>query len=71
MEYNLTTAQKELLELLNQDNVNDYFEALKTVHYLATYCINEELVNLSASRSVQDLLDVIERITIENSLRQY
>lgn len=62
---NLTTAQKELFELLNHENGTDYFESLKTVHYLATYCVETELVNLSASRYVQDLLDVIENIVVK------
>jgi hypothetical protein len=63
----LTPAQKELLELLEHKEAEDYFESLKTVHYLATYCVGNEMVELSASRDVHDLLDVIQKISIENN----
>ena len=62
----VTPAQKELLELLSAKEVNDHFESLKMVHYLATYCLSNEMVELWASRSVHDLLDVIQKIVIEN-----
>lgn len=35
----ITTAQKELLDLLNTNEIQDYFDALKKVHYLGTYCV--------------------------------
>ena len=58
----VTKAQKELLDLLNDKEVNDYFTSLKTVHYLGTYYVNNDLVDLSASRYVHDLLDAIQKI---------
>ena len=62
----LTNAQKELLKLLEHKEANEYFESLKMVHYLATYCVGMEMVELSASRYVHDLLDVIQKISIEH-----
>mgnify|MGYP000358163537 CR=1 FL=1 len=62
----LTTAQKELLKLLEHKEANEYFESLKMVHYLATYCVGTEMVELSASRYVHDLLDVIQKIAMEH-----
>lgn len=67
----LTTAQKELLKLLEHKEANEYFESLKMVHYLATYCVGTEMVELSASRYVHDLLDVIQKIAMEyDSIRK-
>ncbi|NER12102.1 hypothetical protein GWK08_01490 [Leptobacterium flavescens] len=62
----LTAAQKELFELLNNREIKDYYDALKTVHYLGTYHVRNDMVDLSASRQVQDLLDVIREIAIEH-----
>jgi len=62
----VTTAQKELLKLLEHKEAKEYFESLKMVHYLATYCVGMEMVELSASRYVHDLLDVIQKISIEH-----
>ena len=63
----VTPAQKEMLELLSSKEVNDHFESLKMVHYLATYCVGNEMVELSASRNVHDLLDVIQKIALEGN----
>ena len=63
----LTQAQKELLNLLQHSEVKEYFESLKTVHYLGTYLINSELADLSASGYVHQLLDAIQKITMENN----
>ena len=63
---NLTPAQEELLKLLEHKEANDYFESLKMIHYLATYCVGAEMVELSASRYVHDLLDVVQRIAKEH-----
>lgn len=62
----ITPAQKELLELLIHKEVNDYFEALKMIHYLGTYCVKEGMVELWASRLVHDLLDLIQKIALEH-----
>jgi hypothetical protein len=64
----VTSAQKELLELLAHKEVHEYFESLKMIHYLGTYCVNEAMVELWASRLVHDLLDVIRKILDENKL---
>ena len=45
----VTSAQKELLRLLEHKEAPDYYESLKMVHYLATYCVAHEMVELSAS----------------------
>lgn len=63
----LTPSQKELIELLNHKEVQDYFEALKMIHYLGTYCVNEGMVELWASRLVHDLLDAIQKVSIEDT----
>lgn len=62
----VTSAQKELLKLLEHKEATVNFESLKMVHYLATYCVGTEMVDLSASRYVHDLLDVIQKISIEH-----
>lgn len=62
----ITPAQKELLKLLEHKEACYYFESLKMVHYLATYCVGTEMVELWASRYVHDLLDAIHKIAIEN-----
>jgi hypothetical protein len=61
------SAQKELLKLLEHKEANDYFESLKMIHYLATYCVGNEMVELSASRYVHDLLDIVQKIAIEQT----
>lgn len=63
----VTTAQKALLDLLNHKEVHDYFTALKAVHYLGTYYVRNDIADLSASRYVHDLLDIIQKIAMENS----
>jgi len=62
----VTSAQKELLKLLEHKEAAENFESLKMVHYLATYCVGIEKVDLSASRYVHDLLDVIQKIAMEH-----
>lgn len=64
----VTKAQKELIELLAHKEVQEYFESLKMVHYLSTYCVKQEMVELWASRLVHDLLDIIQKIDIEHGL---
>lgn len=44
----ITQAQKELLELLRHTEATDYFDALKKVHYLATYCVPKDMAELEA-----------------------
>jgi len=64
---NITQAQKELLNLLQHSEVDEYFESLKKVHYLGTYLIDSELVEPSASGYVHQLLDAIQKIVIEKA----
>ncbi len=67
----VTPAQKELLKLLEHKEALDHFESLKTVHCLGTYYVGTEMVELSASRYVHDLLDVVQKIVLEyNSWNQ-
>jgi len=63
----LTPAQIELIELIQDCEVEDYFQSLKKIHYLGTYCVDSELLELSASAYVHRLLDAIQKITIENT----
>jgi len=62
----LSPAQIELIELIKHSEVEDYFESLKRVHYLGSYLIDSEVVELSAFAYVHQLLDVIQKIVIEN-----
>jgi len=64
----ITHAQKELLNLLNHREAKDYFESIRKVHYLGTYCIESDMVELSASSQVHDLLDIIQEISIEKPM---
>lgn len=63
---NLTSAQKELLKLLEHKEAANYFKSLKMVHHLATYCVGKEMVELLASRHVHELLDVVQKIALEH-----
>lgn len=63
----VTPAQKELLDLLSYKEVHDCFESLKMIHYLGTYCVSVEMVELWASRTVHDLMNVIQKIAAEYS----
>ncbi len=62
----LTSAQKELIDLLKHKEAQEYFHSLKEIHYLGTYCVMKDLVNLSASQYVHHLLDSIQKIALEN-----
>jgi hypothetical protein len=62
----VTPAQKELFILLKNSEVEEYYNALKKVHYLATYSIDVELIELSASAYVHELMDVVQKIVIED-----
>jgi len=61
----VTHAQKKLLELLNTAEIQDYADSLKSVHHLATYLIDPELVDLKASRYVHLLLDALNELSME------
>ncbi len=55
----VTPAQKELLKLLEPKEAKQYYESLKNVYYLATYCVALEVVDLSASKDVYDLMEIM------------
>ena len=61
----VTPAQKALLKLLSHKEAKDHYESLKRVHYLGTYCVDSDITALTASRYVQDLLDVLQQIALE------
>ncbi len=65
---NLTLAQKELLNLLQHKEAADFFDSLKKVHYLGTYCVEKDMVELSASQYVHELLFAIQKIAIEHNV---
>lgn len=58
-------ARKELQELLDGKEIIEIYEALKKVHYLGTYFVPPELVDLSASASIYQLLDVMQKVVME------
>ena len=61
----LTQAQKELLNLLQHKEAADFFYSLKKVYYLGTYCVEKDMIELSASQYVHELLFAIQNIAIE------
>ena len=61
----VTPAQKELLELVAHKEVHGYLESLKMVHYLGTYHVKSDAVELWASGSVQDLIECVQKIANE------
>ncbi|QHI37111.1 hypothetical protein IMCC3317_24890 [Kordia antarctica] len=66
----ITQAQKELLELLQHSEATDYFDSLKKVHFLGTYCVQPEMVELEASSYVHNLLDAVQKIALESDFRK-
>jgi len=62
----LTPAQIELIDLIQGGEVEGYFQSLKKIHYLGTYCVDTKKVQLSASAHVHRLLDALQKIAIEN-----
>lgn len=66
----VTKAQKELIKLLAHKEVHEYFESLKMIHYLGTYCVKEGMAELWASRLVHDLLDAVQKISLEKNQTQ-
>ncbi len=58
-------ARKELQELLDGKEIITYYEALKKVHSLGTYFVPPEMVDLSASASIDQLLDVMQKVVME------
>ncbi len=62
----LTPAQIELIELIKHSEVKYYYTSLEKVHYSGTYLVNSELADLSASAYVHQLIDVFQKIVVEN-----
>ena len=42
----VTPAQQKLLKLISHVEAEDYFTSLKNVHYLGTYCVDSDMVEL-------------------------
>lgn len=61
----LTPAQLNLLQYLDHLNAAEIAEALKEVHELGTYYPDKDLVNLSASRQVHWLYDLVFALAAE------
>lgn len=66
----VTPAQKELLQLITPHEAEDIYQSLKKVHYLGTYCIDNDMADLFASGSVHDLLDAIQKIAFETTIKE-
>lgn len=62
----VTPAQKKLLKLITHVEAEDYFTSLKQVHYLGTYCVDKDMVELWQHGYVHHLLDAIQEIKQEH-----
>ena len=67
MDKKLTSAQKKLIGLLNHRDVADYFESLKKVHQLATYCVDQDMIEPKASSDTHELMDILQLLSLENN----
>lgn len=68
----VTPAQHQLLQLITHQEAEDYFNSLKQVHYLGTYCVNKDMVDLWQHGYVHKLLDALQELKQEhliNSLK--
>ncbi len=61
-------AQQNLVALLNPTEVKDFLESLKKVHYLATYCVAEDMVELNHSGYVQLLIDALQELVCQKEI---
>lgn len=62
----VTPAQQKLLKLISHVEAEDYFTSLKQVHYLGTYCVDKDMVELWQNGYVHNLLDAIQEIKQEH-----
>ena len=62
----VTPAQQKLLKLISHVEAEDYFTSLKQVHYLGTYCVDKDMIELWQNGYVHDLLDAIQEIKQEH-----
>jgi len=62
----VTPAQQKLLKLISHPEAEDYFNSLKNVHYLGTYCVDKDMVQLWQNGYVHSLLDAIQEIKQEH-----
>ena len=62
----VTPAQQKLLKLISHVEAEDYFTSLKNVHYLGTYCVDKDMVELWQNGYVHSLLDAIQEIKQEH-----
>jgi hypothetical protein len=61
-------AQQNLVALLSPTEVKDFLVSLKKVHYLATYCVEESMVELSHSGYVQLLIDALQELVNQKEI---
>jgi len=61
-------AEQNLLTLLDPTEVKDFLVSLKKVHYLATYCVEESMVELSHSGYVQLLIDALQELVNQKEI---
>lgn len=64
----LSPAQRELITLLGNENVSEYYTSLEHVHYLATYVIDQDLVDENSSIRVEQLLKVFQTMILEHEI---
>ncbi len=62
----VTPAQQKLLSLLSHLEAEDYYNSLKQVHYLGTYCVDKDMLELWQNGYVHNLLDAIQEIKQEH-----
>ena len=62
----VTPAQKKLIDLLSTSELPDYYKSVKSLHYLATYCVPEvEILELWQHGYVHKLMDAMHQIVLE------
>lgn len=63
----ISPVQEKLLALLSPTEAKDYAQALKTVHHLATYYVDAEIVDLQASQKTQLLYETLLELSEEKA----
>ncbi len=58
----VTAAQHRLLQLLKSVEGKEILTGLKKIHYLGTYCIDEDMVELKHSSYVQLLIEAMDAL---------
>jgi hypothetical protein len=65
----VTTAQEKLLKLLSPIEAKDFVDSLKKVHYLGTYCVEKDMVELQHSSYVYLLIEAIQAIADQSNTK--